>query len=160
MVFTSRTLEKFSGVPAVFTPFTADGRESTTWLTSTMANNHSQVFSVIPSPLVISNCGNDVWFSPSISFWQMKKVGLREVKWLAEHHTAWCTRTRFYCLQNSSVGTSLVVQWLRLHAPNAADLSSIPGGGSRAHMLQLRVSTSQLKILHDAMKIKDPVCCT
>ena len=37
-------------------------------------------------------------------------------------------------------GTSLVVQWLKLCAPNAGDLGSIPGQGS--HMLQL-------KILHD-----------
>ena len=34
-------------------------------------------------------------------------------------------------------GTSLVVQWLRLHAPNAEDLSSSPGQGTRSHRLQL-----------------------
>ena len=33
-------------------------------------------------------------------------------------------------------GTSLVVQWLRLCAPNAGDLGSIPGQGTRVHMLQ------------------------
>ena len=31
-------------------------------------------------------------------------------------------------------GTSLVVQWLRLHAPNAEGLGSIPGQGTRSHM--------------------------
>ena len=31
-------------------------------------------------------------------------------------------------------GTSLVVQWLRLHAPNAGRLGSIPGQGARSHM--------------------------
>ena len=36
-------------------------------------------------------------------------------------------------------GTSLVVQWLRLHAPNAGDLGLIPGQGTRSHMLELRV---------------------
>ena len=36
-------------------------------------------------------------------------------------------------------GTSLVVQWLRLHAPNARSLGSIPGQGTRSHMPQLRV---------------------
>ena len=36
-------------------------------------------------------------------------------------------------------GTSLVVQWLRLHAPNAGSLGSIPGQGTRSHMPQLRV---------------------
>ena len=39
--------------------------------------------------------------------------------------------------------TSLVVQWLRLHAPNAGSLGSIPGWGTRSHM-------PQLKILHEA----------
>ena len=27
--------------------------------------------------------------------------------------------------------TSLAVQWLRLHAPNAADVGLVPGGGTR-----------------------------
>ena len=31
-------------------------------------------------------------------------------------------------------GTSLVVQWLRFHAPNAGVLGSIPGQGTRSHM--------------------------
>jgi len=44
-------------------------------------------------------------------------------------------------------GTSLVVQWLRLHAPNAGDLGSIPGQGTRSHMLQPRVRMLQLKIM-------------
>ena len=33
--------------------------------------------------------------------------------------------------------TSLVVQWLRLCIPNGGDLGSIPGQGTRFHMLQL-----------------------
>ena len=47
-------------------------------------------------------------------------------------------------------GTSLVVQWLRLRAPNAGGLGLIPG---RSHMLQLRVHMPQLKIPHAATKI-------
>ena len=35
-------------------------------------------------------------------------------------------------------GTSLVVQWLRLCTPKAGGLDSIPGQGTRFHMLQLR----------------------
>ena len=35
-------------------------------------------------------------------------------------------------------GTSLMVQWLRLCAPNAGALGSIPGQGVRSHMPQLR----------------------
>ena len=42
-------------------------------------------------------------------------------------------------------GTSLVVQWLRLRAPNAGGLGSIPGQGTRSHMLQLRVHMPQLR---------------
>ena len=41
--------------------------------------------------------------------------------------------------------TSLVVQWLRLHAPNAGDLGLIPGQGTRSHVLQLGVHMLQLK---------------
>ena len=37
-------------------------------------------------------------------------------------------------LRNCHTGTSLVVQGLRLHAPNAGGLSSIPGQGTRSHM--------------------------
>ena len=33
-----------------------------------------------------------------------------------------------------ALGTSLMVQWLRLHAPNAGGLGSIPGPGTRSHM--------------------------
>ena len=33
-------------------------------------------------------------------------------------------------------GTSLVVQWLRLHASNAEGMGSIPGWGTLSHMPQ------------------------
>ena len=45
-------------------------------------------------------------------------------------------------------GTSLVVLWLGLHIPNARSPSSIPGRGTRSHMLQGKVWMPQLKILH------------
>ena len=45
-------------------------------------------------------------------------------------------------------GASLVVQWLRMHAPNARRLGSIPGQGTRSYRPQLRVQMLQLKILH------------
>ena len=35
-------------------------------------------------------------------------------------------------------GTCLAVQWLRLHASTAGVTCSIPGQGTRSHMLQLR----------------------
>ena len=43
--------------------------------------------------------------------------------------------------------TSLVVQWLRLHTPNAEGSGSIPGQGTRSHMLQLRPGTAKKKKL-------------
>ena len=49
-------------------------------------------------------------------------------------------------------GASLVVQWLRLHVPNARSLGLIPGQGTRSHMLQLRAHMLQLKILHASTK--------
>ena len=45
------------------------------------------------------------------------------------------------------VETSLMVQWLRLHAPNARDPGSFPGQGTRSHMLQLRPSTGNKYVL-------------
>ena len=36
-------------------------------------------------------------------------------------------------------GTPLVVQWLRLHAPNTGGLGSIPVWGTRSHMQQLKM---------------------
>ena len=48
--------------------------------------------------------------------------------------------------------TSLVVQWLRLHTPNAGSPGSIPGQGTRSHIPQLRVCMLQLKIPHVATK--------
>ncbi|TEA42716.1 hypothetical protein DBR06_SOUSAS1610239, partial [Sousa chinensis] len=45
---------------------------------------------------------------------------------------------------------SLVVLWLRLHAPNARGLGSIPGQGTRSRMLQLRACMPQLE---------DSTCC-
>ena len=37
-------------------------------------------------------------------------------------------------LKEECPGTSLAVQWLRLHAPNAGGMGSIPGQGTRSHM--------------------------
>ena len=49
-------------------------------------------------------------------------------------------------------GTSQVVRRLRLHAPNAGGLGSIPGQGTKSHMLQLK------KIPHAITKIQDLEC--
>ena len=46
---------------------------------------------------------------------------------------------------STAVGTSLVVQWLRLHIPKAGDLDSIPGQGTRFRMCQLRPDAEKKK---------------
>ena len=56
-------------------------------------------------------------------------------------------------------GASLVGQWLRLYAPNAGGLGSIPGWGTRSRMLELRVCILQVKIPRATVKIKEPMCC-
>ena len=58
------------------------------------------------------------------------------------------------CIQ----GTSLVVQWLRLHAPHAGGLGLISGQGTRSHMLELNISHAATKDLYAATKIEDPPC--
>ena len=61
-------------------------------------------------------------------------------------------------IKNHYMGTSLVVWWLRLWAPNAGCPSSIPGQGTRSHKPQLRVWMLSLKIPHATMKMEDPTC--
>ena len=54
------------------------------------------------------------------------------------------------------IGTSLMVQWVRLCAPNAGVPGSIPGQGTRSHMPQLRARTPQLrsKLLYGTTKTR------
>ena len=44
-------------------------------------------------------------------------------------------------LSNPKNSGGLVAQWLRLWAPNAGGLGSIPGQGTSFHLLELRVGT-------------------
>ena len=46
----------------------------------------------------------------------------------------------FSSIQILCQGTSLVVQWLSLCAPNAGGLASIPGQGTRSHITQLKIT--------------------
>ena len=50
--------------------------------------------------------------------------------------------------QNSRKGTSLMVEWVRLWAPNAGDLGSIPGQGTRFRMQQLKIPNATTKTQH------------
>ena len=52
-------------------------------------------------------------------------------------HSMFCSQTI------NQHGTSLVIQWLRLHTLNAGDPGSIPGQGTRPHMLQLRLDVTK-----------------
>ena len=53
---------------------------------------------------------------------------------------------RLQSLYNTTLGTSLEVQWLRLHTHNAGGPGSIPGRGTRSHI------PAATKILHTATK--------
>ena len=46
------------------------------------------------------------------------------------------------------MGTSLVVQWIRLCALNAANLGLIPGQGTRSHVLQLKILHATTQTQH------------
>ena len=48
-------------------------------------------------------------------------------------------------MKRANIGTSLVVQWLKLHVPNAGGPGWIPSQGTSSHVLQLRVFMPKLK---------------
>ena len=52
-------------------------------------------------------------------------------------------------------GNSLVVQWLRLCAPNAGVLDLISGWGSRSHTPQLKIPHAAGKTRHRQVNIKN-----
>ena len=52
------------------------------------------------------------------------------------------------------LGASLEVQWLTFLTPNAGSPGSIPGLGTRSHMLQLRVLMLHLKFQMQQQKLK------
>ena len=59
-----------------------------------------------------------------------------------------------HTLNYPGTGTSLVVQWLRLHAPNAGGPGSIPGQGTRSLMPQLKIPHASKKFSHAATKTR------
>ena len=72
---------------------------------------------------------------------------------------------RSFPIKRAHLGISLVVQWLRLFAPNAGGLGLIPSQGTRSYMPQLRVCMPQqrsnipnatTKIRHRQKKKKSP----
>ena len=99
--------------------------------------------------------------------------GVRRARWVLENHrrefgfyssAVGSHRTRLSGVSVSCIGvyhtrrkvhgsgTSLVVQCRRLRAPNSGALGSIPGQGTRSHMLQLKTPHTPEKILRAATK--------
>ena len=68
-------------------------------------------------------------------------------------NTAWKLST-YYNFKNQWFWTSLVVQWLRLWAPNVEVQGLIPGPGTRPHMPQLRAHMLQTKTQHSQLNLK------
>ena len=66
-----------------------------------------------------------------------------------------CIKKHLYNTQEANkkgkTGTSLVVQWVRFHAPNAGGPGSIPGQGTRSHMC---AATTKDPTCHN----EDPAC--
>ena len=56
-----------------------------------------------------------------------------------------CSHTTSCLKRSQLLGTSLVVQWLRLLVPNARGWGLIPGQGTRSQVPQLRIHMPQLK---------------
>ena len=61
-----------------------------------------------------------------------------------EHFLSLTSKVLDAWISASDPGTSLVIQWLRLHAPNAGGRGSIPGQGTTSHMLQLRLAQKEI----------------
>ena len=57
-------------------------------------------------------------------------------------------------LLTDPTGTSLVVQWIRLCTPNTGGPGSIPGQGTRFHVLQLKILNVATKTRHSQIKKK------
>ena len=75
----------------------------------------------------------------------------RAQRLLLKHEFLWQIEHQRY--KNTEIETFLVVQWLRLYAPNAGGPGSIPGQETRSHM-------PQLKIMQAAAKMEDPWAAT
>ena len=97
--------------------------------------------------VVISHCVYPfVFIQVSVDTWAASAFWLLWVMLL----WTWMCNFFFFFFSKTKTGTSLVIQWLRLQAPNAGGPSSTPDQGTRSHILQLRVCVQQQK---------DPTCC-
>ena len=73
--------------------------------------------------------------SPEIKFWLARRtsweVYTTETATLSPIHPDHVGWPETLINNNTFAGTSLVVQWLRLHASKASDASSVPGQGAK-----------------------------
>ena len=92
-------------------------------------------------------------------YWELCILGISwKQNWEVEIGV-WCPRIAKFAPSPSpvskpslSIGTSLVVHWLRLHAPNAGGPGLIPGWGTRSCMPQLGNPHAATKIPSAATK--------
>ena len=83
-----------------------------------------------------------VWVSSGSWWWTGKPDVLQSMGSQRVGHD-WVTELNFHArvfVKEGELGTSLAVQWLRLHAFNAGVPDSIPGQGTRSCIPQLRPS--------------------
>ena len=82
--------------------------------------------------------------------------GHGEIRVGAAGREGWCQPRN----KRTDEGISLVVQWLRLHAPNVGGPDLIPAQGTRSHMPKVQIHMPQLKIPQAVTKIEDLACCS
>ena len=78
---------------------------------------------------------NKLWYIHTIEYYSAIKMNITASIWMNLKITMLSKKAR--------PGTSLVVQWLRLHTPNSGGPGSIPGQGTRSRMPQLRAHMLQ-----------------
>ena len=80
---------------------------------------------------------------------KLQELGMDREAWRAAVHGVAKSETQPSDWTDWLTGTSLVVQWLRLHMPSAGGPGLIPRQGTRGYKLQPRVQMLQVKILQD-----------